>query len=193
MEHIEYFEEIKKVLDMLKTDESPNYYKTKIEEISTHIVNNFKKGGMLFVCGNGGSAADAQHLVGEMIGSYLDKKRKAFPAIALTANTSNLTAIANDFDYSEVFSRQLQAFDNMDYILLGISTSGEAKNVNKALEYAKSKGKMAIGLTGKNGTSLEKLTNFCIKVPSDFTPIIQTAHNAIYHRICELVEKEMTQ
>ncbi len=187
MEHKEYYKEIINVLKEL----SNKRYEKKIEEISDLIIDNYQKGGILITCGNGGSAADAQHIVGEQMGSFLDKERKAFPAIALTTNTSNLTSIANDFDYSQVFSRQLQAFDNFEYILWGLSTSGNSENVNKAIEYAKNKGKITIGLSGKGGGDLERIVEYCITPPSNFTPIIQTAHNVIYHRICELVERGM--
>ena len=189
MNHKQYYEEIISVMEKL----SNNKYETEIEKISDLIVENYKKGGILLICGNGGSAADAQHIVAENIGSYLNRKRKAFPAISLTTNSSNLTSIINDFDFSKIFSRQLQAFDEIGYVLIGISTSGNSENILNAIKYSKSKKKLTIGLTGKSGGKLKSLADYCIKAPSDFTPIIQTAHNTIYHRMCELIERKMVQ
>lgn len=185
MNHNKYIQDVVDTIEDLKGKE----IEEKIEKIARQIVETYSKKGLLIICGNGGSAADAQHFAAEHIGAYLDRNRKPFPAISLTSNTSNLTAIANDFGYEEVFSRQLEAFDKIDYVLIGISTSGNSENVNRAINHAKKTGKFTVGLSGKQGGRLKELSNICITVPrTDSTPIIQTAHNIIYHRICELVE-----
>ena len=184
MNHEDYIDEILRVIVLLKEMEVP------ITKAADKIIENYSAGGVLLVCGNGGSAADAQHLVAEHIGAYMDRDRKSFPAIDLSSNTSNLTAVSNDFGYAEVFARQLDAFDRIGYVLIGISTSGNSKNVNRAIEKAKEQGHFTIGLSGKEGGRLSEIADLCITVPdTNMTPVVQTAHNIIYHRICELVEK----
>ena len=184
MKHEDYVEEILKILSKIKSMEET------IVEAAEKIIENYRAGGVLLVCGNGGSAADSQHLVAEHVGAYLDRERKSFPAIDLSSNTSNLSAISNDYGYNNLFARQLDAFDKIGYVLIGISTSGNSENVNRAIEKAKSKGHFTIGLSGKDGGELSKHADLCITVSgTEMTPIIQTTHNAIYHRICELVER----
>lgn len=186
MEFKQYCEELVRVMESLK---SP-LIEEKIERISDNIVSIYREGGILLIAGNGGSGADAQHIAAENVGAYLNRNRKSFPAIALTTNTSNLTAIANDFGYDNVFLRQLQAFDGIKGIFWGISTSGESQNIIKAMEYAKSQGKLTFGLSGKEGGELEKIADECITIDCMYTPIIQTAHNAIYHWICGKIEEK---
>jgi len=163
----------------------------KIEDIVNAINESLKAGGKVVVFGNGGSAADAQHIAGELVGKLL-LERQALPAIALNTNTSILTAIANDYGYNTVFSRQVEALVNEKDVVVGLSTSGNSPNVNEAIKTAKTKGAKTIGLTGNDGGKLAELTDVVIIVPSDITPRIQEAHITIGHIICELVEKELS-
>jgi D-sedoheptulose 7-phosphate isomerase len=151
------------------------------------ICKAFKNGNRVMFCGNGGSAADAQHLAAELSGRFY-KDRKALPADALHCNTSYLTAVANDYDYDSVYSRLVDGTMNSGDVLIGISTSGNSANIVKAFEVAKSKGIRTIILTGKTGGKLNKLSDYLIKVPSTDTPRIQEGHILIGHIICEFVE-----
>jgi len=143
--------------------------------------------GKLIFFGNGGSAADSQHLVSELTGRYL-RERQALPAIALTTNTSSLTAIANDYSYDEVFSRQIEALGTRADVAIGISTSGHSKNVILALRKAKEKGLTTIVLTGSGGGEVRNLADYCLCIPSDQTPRIQEAHILLGHILCEIIE-----
>ncbi|MDD4860457.1 MAG: D-sedoheptulose 7-phosphate isomerase, partial [Dehalococcoidales bacterium] len=143
--------------------------------------------GKILVFGNGGSAADSQHIAAEFVGRF-KKERKALPAIALTTNTSTLTAIANDYDYDAVFLRQVEALGKEGDIAIGLSTSGNSKNVTGALEKAKSLGMKTIGLTGASGGDMKAHCDVLIAVGSKNTPRVQESHMLIYHIICELVE-----
>ncbi|MFC1964269.1 D-sedoheptulose 7-phosphate isomerase [Chloroflexota bacterium] len=160
-------------------------------EVVSLIVTTFKSGGKVVLCGNGGSAADAQHIAGELIGKFL-LERRALPALALTTNTSSLSAIANDKGYEEVFSRQVEALVSGKDVVIGISTSGNSTSVIKAVQEAKKKGARTIGFTGSSGGKLAEVADLTILVPSDSTPRIQEAHITIGHIICELVEKELS-
>ena len=162
-----------------------------IETIATVIITAYKAGGKVILFGNGGSAADAQHIACELVGRFA-LKRRAFPAIALTTNTSTLTAIANDYGYNSVFSRQVEALVGEKDVVIGISTSGDSPNVVEAIEMAKVKGARTIGLTGGGGGKLAKVADMALVVPSDSTPRIQEVHITIGHIICELVEKELS-
>ena len=162
----------------------------EIEEMVELILTSYRNGGKVILCGNGGSAADAQHLAAELVGRF-KLERRALPAIALNTNTSILTALGNDYGYETVFSRQVEALANEKDIIIGLSTSGNSPNVLKAIEAAKAKGAMTIGLTGGNGGSLAKMTDLAIVVPSDNTPRIQEAHITIGHIVCELVERAL--
>ena len=162
-----------------------------IESIVRFIISAYKAGGKVVLFGNGGSAADAQHIVCELIGRF-GLKRQAFPAIALTTNTSTLTAVANDYGYEKVFSRQVEALVNEKDVAIGISTSGNSANVIEAIETAKVKGAKTIGLSGGNGGKLAKVADLVLIIPSDSTPRIQESHIAIGHIVCDLVEKEMS-
>jgi len=167
--------------------------KTKISEIermANLIITAYKAGGKVVLFGNGGSAADAQHIAGELVGR-LELKRQAFPAIALTTNTSTLTAVANDYGYETVFSRQVEALVSEKDVVIGISTSGESPNVIEAMKMAKLKGAKTIGLGGGNGGKLAEVADLVLIVPSDSTPRIQEAHITIGHIVCELVEREL--
>ena len=158
-----------------------------IEKAAKIVIECLKKGGKILICGNGGSAADAQHIAAEFVGRF-KLERIALPAIALTVNTSILTAIANDYGYEEIFKRQLEALAKKNDILLGISTSGNSPNVIKAIKTAKKLGLATIALSGSGGGQLSKSAAFCITVPSKNTARIQESHIAIAHIICELAE-----
>ena len=154
------------------------------------ILNVYKSGGKVFLIGNGGSAADAQHIAAEFIGRF-KLERMGLPAIALTTNTSTLTALANDYGYDRVFSRQLEALANNKDVLIAITTGGTSPNILKAAEMAHSKGVTVIGLTGATGGKLKDMADLTIMVPSDNTARIQEAHITIGHIICHLVEEEL--
>jgi D-sedoheptulose 7-phosphate isomerase len=156
------------------------------------IAGAFRGGNKVLFCGNGGSAADCQHLAAEFV-SVLDrnKKRPALPAIALTTDTSFLTANANDFGFQDVFARQVEALGQKGDVLVGISTSGKSPNVISALKRARSSGVRTIVLTGRSGGDMKDLGDVVVRVPSDSTQHIQESHIAIGHIICELVEKAL--
>lgn len=158
-----------------------------IEKAAEAMINALKAGGKIIVFGNGGSAADSQHIAAELVGRFL-KERKGLPAIALTTNTSILTAIANDYSYNQIFSRQVDALAQKNDVAIGISTSGKAANVIEAVELANRKGLVTIALTGGDGGGLAKIAKTSIIVPSRATPRIQEAHVTIVHILCQLVE-----
>jgi D-sedoheptulose 7-phosphate isomerase len=160
-----------------------------IEKAAAAIAKSIKSGGKVLIFGNGGSAADSQHMAAELVGRF-KKERKAFPAIALTTDTSTLTALANDYGYDHVFSRQIEALGKPGDIAFGISTSGNSNNVIEAIKKGKSLGLTTIGLTGHDGGKLKKECDITIIVPSKDTPRIQESHTMIIHIICELVENE---
>lgn len=158
-----------------------------VEAAARACIQSLEYGGKVILFGNGGSAADAQHIAAELVGRYL-RDRRALAAIALTANTSSLTAIGNDYSYDEVFSRQIEAIGKKGDVAFGISTSGRSKNVIRALDAAQKKGLITIALTGATGVSLREV-NYCLCVPSEQTPRIQEAHILLGHSICEIVEE----
>ncbi|MDD2927603.1 MAG: D-sedoheptulose 7-phosphate isomerase [Candidatus Omnitrophica bacterium] len=159
-----------------------------ILEISEVIIEALKKGGKLVVFGNGGSAGDAQHIAAELVGRF-KKDRPALAALALTTNTSIITALANDFGYDIIFSRQLEALAGKFDVALGISTSGKAKNVALGFKQARKMGLKTIALTGGDGGELVKLADLALVVPSSVTARIQEAHITIGHILCELIEE----
>lgn len=154
------------------------------------IVKTMKNGFRLYLCGNGGSAADCQHLAAEFTGRFV-KDRKALPAIALTTDSSALTCIANDYSFDEVFSRQLSGLGIPGDCLLAISTSGNSKNIIECVKVAKSLGVLTIGLLGRDGGLLKDICDISIVVPSHVTARIQEAHILIGHSICGAVESEL--
>jgi D-sedoheptulose 7-phosphate isomerase len=161
---------------------------SKISQVSQEIINAFKNDKKVLFCGNGGSAADAQHIAAELSGRFYFDREPLF-AEALHVNTSYLTAVANDYSYDEVFSRLVKAKGRAGDILIGISTSGNSKNVIKAIEVANEKGMITIGMTGKTGGKMKEICKYLINVPSTDTPRIQEGHIMIGHIICEIVEK----
>ena len=162
----------------------------EIEDMVNLIILAYKAGGKVVLLGNGGSAADAQHIAGELVGQF-KLKRQALPAIALTTNTSILTAVANDYGYEAVFSRQVEALVKENDVVIGISTSGNSPNIIEAIKAAKTKGAKTIGLTGGSGGKLAEVAALILTVPSDNPTRMQEAHITIGHIICELVEKEL--
>lgn len=144
----------------------------------------------LLVCGNGGSASDAQHITGELVGRFL-KERRGLKAICLSSNAAVLTAWANDYSYDTVFSRQVEAYGEPGGVLLGLSTSGNSGNVVKAFEAARALGMTTIALTGEGGGKLAALSDLLLAVPSRHTPLIQQGHLCLYHFLCERVEARL--
>ncbi|HEV3414407.1 MAG TPA: SIS domain-containing protein [Puia sp.] len=162
---------------------------TRVGQIVELIVGRFRAGKHLYFCGNGGSAADAQHLAAEFSGRfYID--REALPSEALHCNTSYLTAVANDYSYDLIYSRLINGIGKKDDILVGMSTSGNSLNILKAFETARSKGITTIGMTGQGGGKLAALSDHLIDIPSRTTPRIQEAHMLLGHIICQLVEEK---
>lgn len=163
---------------------------TLIKNASLEVIKAYKNGNKTLLAGNGGSAADAQHIAGEFVSRfYFD--RPGIASIALTTDTSVLTAIGNDYGYENLFARQVQAQGVKGDVFTGISTSGNSKNILKALEFCKQKEIISIGLSGASGGAMNELCDYCIKVPSTCTPRIQEAHILIGHIICAIVEEEL--
>lgn len=158
----------------------------------SEIVKAFKSGNKVLFCGNGGSAADAQHLAAEFSGRFY-KDRDALPAEALHCNTSYLTAVANDYSYDAIYSRLIKGTGRPGDVLVGLSTSGNSKNILHAFEEAKRKGMITIGLTGETGGKMKAFSDYLLNVPSADTPRIQESHILIGHIICELVEEQYFQ
>ncbi|MCM1002840.1 MAG: SIS domain-containing protein [Candidatus Gastranaerophilales bacterium] len=163
---------------------------SEIEKIASTIIKAYKEGKKVLTAGNGGSAGDAQHLAAELVSKFL-LERPALSAIALTTNTSILTSVGNDYDHELVFARQISAHANKGDVFFAISTSGESKNILKAVEEAKRLDVTVIGLTGEKPASIDNMCDYLIKVPSTETPIIQEAHLMIEHIICAIIEKQM--
>lgn len=159
-----------------------------IVAVSQAIVETFKNGGTLYLCGNGGSAADAQHIAGEMVGRFRTERR-ALPAVAFSTDTSVLTCVANDYAYDDVFARQAEAHVKPGDILWGLSTSGASPNVIKAAEVAKRRGARVIAFTGKKDSRLETLADLCLCADAQVTARSQEIHQLAYHIICDLVEQ----
>ncbi|RTJ15513.1 phosphoheptose isomerase [Campylobacter jejuni] len=163
---------------------------TLIKNASLEVIKAYRNGNKTLLAGNGGSAADAQHIAGEFVSRfYFD--RPGIASIALTTDTSVLTAIGNDYGYENLFARQVQAQGVKGDVFIGISTSGNSKNILKALELCKQKEIISIGLSGASGGAMNELCDYCIKVPSTCTPRIQEAHILIGHIICAIVEEEL--
>ncbi len=154
------------------------------------MASTLRGGGRILACGNGGSATDAQHFAGELVGRF-ERERKAMAAIALTADTSILTAIANDYDYRLVFARQVEALGRPGDVLLGITTSGASANVLAAFDAAKAGGMTTVALTGRDGGAVGKAADIHINVPAPSTARVQEVHRTLLHAICALIEREL--
>ena len=182
-------------LEIKKSIEESSRTITNIEENLSQIENCveqisrcLKDGKKVILFGNGGSAADAQHIAAELVGKF-SKERKSLPALSLTTNSSNLTAIGNDYSFDVVFSRQCESLVDKGDVVIGISTSGNSKNVIKGLLVAKENGGYTIGLLGNEGGEIKSIVDLSIIVNSKSTPRIQEAHRVIYHIICDELEK----
>ena len=151
------------------------------------LIDSIKSGGCIYICGNGGSAADAQHIAAELVGRFI-RERKGLPAVALTTDTSNLTSIANDYGFEHVFRRQVEALVKQGDVLWAFSTSGTSKNVLAAAELAKEKGAAVLAFTGRANSPLGKLSDACICVEGP-TATVQEIHQVAYHILCDLVEE----
>jgi phosphoheptose isomerase len=154
------------------------------------VIDCYRGGGKVLIAGNGGSAADAQHFAGEMLGWFLDKGRGPLPAIALTTDTSVLTSISNDASVDVVFARQVEAHAREGDVFIGISTSGQSANILQAVQAAREAGASTIALCGRPGSSLSEAADMAICVPADLTPHIQIAHAAVLHAICRMVDEQ---
>ena len=163
-----------------------------LERIAVQMSTALQKGKKIFWCGNGGSAADSQHLAAEMVGRFL-MERRALPSIALTANTSVLTAIGNDYGYEHVFERQVEALCAPGDVLVGISTSGNSANVCCALEQARSMGAFTVAMTGKSGGRASGIAHETLRMPSAETPRIQEGHILCGHMLCDYIERYLFQ
>jgi len=161
----------------------------QIEKAAKAIIDTFKNGNKVILAGNGGSASQASHFAAEFVGRY-KKERKSLPSIALTADSSFLTAWSNDYNYDTIFERQLQTFGKAGDAFVAISTSGNSENIIRAATSAKKLGMHVIGLLGKNGGRMKNMCDIELIIPSDNTPVIQENHLMIFHMICEFVDKE---
>ena len=164
----------------------------EIDKTVNLIINALTKNKKIIIFGNGGSAADAQHIAAEFLGRY-KIKRKSIPAIALTSNSSTTTAIANDYDFSDIFSRQCESLVSKGDIVIGISTSGNSENVVKGLRTSKKNGGLTIGLLGNKGGKIKNIVDISLIVKATSIPRIQEAHRVICHIICEIVEEELAR
>jgi D-sedoheptulose 7-phosphate isomerase len=162
----------------------------QIADVVQEFVSALSSGHKLLLFGNGGSAADAQHIAAEFVGRF-QLERTPLPALALTVNTSALTGIGNDYDFVNVFSRQVEALGQAGDVAVGITTSGKSPNVIKGLAAAKAKGLVTVGMTGKFGDMLKEVSKYCLCVPSDQTPRIQESHILIGHIVSQITELEM--
>jgi phosphoheptose isomerase len=159
-----------------------------VTDAAAAIVESFRQGGRLLTFGNGGSAADAQHVAADLVGRFL-RERRSFAAIALSTDTSVLTSVANDYSFDRVFARQIEGLGRRGDVALGITTSGRSKNVAAAFETARSQGLRTIALTGRDGGDVGGQVDIHINVPSSSTPRVQEAHRTLLHVICDLVER----
>ena len=175
-EHIEVTKKTQKLLPL-------------VEEAGKLCVESLKNGGKIILCGNGGSAADAQHIAAELSGRF-KKERKALAGVAITTDTSTLTSIGNDYGFDYIFSRQVEAIGRKDDVLIAISTSGNSQNVINAIRSAKELGMKIITLTGKEGGEMKSLGDINVIIPSDNTPRIQEMHIIIGHMICAIIDEE---
>ena len=177
-EFLSHLKTITKVMNTMEND---------LVQASLLVVETLKNGNKILLCGNGGSAADAQHIAAELTGRY-KSNRRGFPAIALTTDTSVLTSISNDYGYDRVFDRQVEALASKGDLIIGISTSGNSQNVVNALKLAKELGCKTLGFSGKDGGDMNEVCHINLVVPSDDTPRIQEIHILFGHTICQIVD-----
>ena len=181
----EFLEHEKTIKAVIETMQEP------LIKASQLAVDTLKAGNKIILCGNGGSAADAQHIAAELTGRY-KTERKGLSAIAITTDTSALTAIGNDYGYDRVFDRQVEALANKGDLIIGISTSGNSKNVLNALNLAKSLGCKTLGLSGRDGGAMNEVCDINLVVPSNDTPRIQEMHILFGHTICQIIDNELS-
>ena len=163
-----------------------------IEAMAAAVIRAVEAGGRVYVCGNGGSAADAQHIAGELVGRFR-RERRGLPCVALTTDSSILTALGNDYDFQRVFARQVEALLRPGDVLWALSTSGNSPNVLAAARAARELGGVVIAMTGAGGGELAGLADVCFRAPADETFLVQQLHQLAYHVICELVEEHFAQ
>jgi D-sedoheptulose 7-phosphate isomerase len=161
-----------------------------LAEIARRIVASLRSGGKVLICGNGGSAADAQHLAAELVGKFY-LVRAPLPAVSLTTNTSSITAVGNDFSFDDIFVKQMRGLGRTGDVAIGISTSGNSENVIRALDAAREDGLVTVAFTGQKGGRIGDHADLCLRIPSDDTPRIQEGHITAGHIVCELVEAAM--
>ncbi len=178
------------VADHINVSQRIELLSKNLSQAANASINCLREGGRLLFCGNGGSAADAQHLAAEFTGRFL-QEREPWDAIALHANTSALTAVGNDYGFEQVFAREVRAHGRKGDVLIGISTSGNSLNILAALNEARKKGIKNIGLTGESGGKMADLCDILLAVPSKRTPRIQEMHILLGHILCQLVEEEL--
>lgn len=190
MRQIRVKEAIEENIELMSSILHDTIFMSQISQLADIMVKSLRKGGTIFFCGNGGSAADAQHLAAELSGRfYFD--RAPLPAEALHCNTSYLTAIANDYGFEHVYERLIKGNGKKGDVLVGLSTSGNSLNITKAFETAKNLDITTIAFTGENGGKLKEVADYILQIPSTDTPRIQEAHILIGHIICELIETDM--
>lgn len=184
---VDNLKEHKAIVEIILSDEK---ILDKLQDVTKRIVDSYKRGGKLVLFGNGGSAADAQHISAELVNKFkID--RPMLNSIALNVNTSIITAIANDISYEDIFSRQIEHLVNQMDVVIGLTTSGNSKNVIKGLLTAKSKGALTIAFTGKSGGRVKDVADIVLNMPTDSTQRIQEMHITVGHIICEIVENEL--
>jgi phosphoheptose isomerase len=173
--------------------EAQRHVRTDLLVAADEIVAALRDGGKLLLCGNGGSASDAQHFAAELVGRFKRPGRRGLPALALGSDLASLTAWANDVGYDEVYARQVEAFGRRGDVLFGISTSGRSRNLLRAFSEARRLGLRTIGLLGGEGGELRSLSDIALVVPSSDTQHIQAAHIVLIHLLCELIEERLTE
>ncbi len=164
-----------------------------LEQIAQLLVDAIRAGRRIYLFGNGGSAADAQHIAAELVGRFKNSNRPAIPAVALTTNTSNLTAIGNDFGFDDVFKRQVEALVERGDVVWALSVSGTSPNILRAVEAARAKGAKIISFTGQEGTDLKRRSDLCLTADHSDSDRVQEVHQLAYHIICGLVEEHFVQ
>jgi D-sedoheptulose 7-phosphate isomerase len=175
------------VKDAMRRDDA---FTSTLSSVAAAVIEAFRTGNKLLLFGNGGSAADAQHIAAELVGRFYEDRRP-LAAVALSTNTSSLTAVANDYSFGDVFERQIQALGRPGDVAIGISTSGDSENVIRALDSARAQGLVTAAFTGSAGGKLKRSVDHCLRVPSDDTARIQEGHITAGHILCELVENTL--
>jgi D-sedoheptulose 7-phosphate isomerase len=182
--------QLRETADNLRTMSEDAALHAAMASVAAACIAALRRGNKILFAGNGGSAADAQHLAGELV-SRFNYDRPGLPAFSLSTDTSVLTAIGNDYGYEQLFARQIEAVGNAGDVFIGISTSGRSPNILRALRVARDRGLITVGLTGRGGGEMPALCDHCLRTPSDATPRIQEGHISIGHTICWLIERAL--